>query len=109
MIEYWIIGILWLIFVFLLLIFPVLFLIFVGAKRERRRFAVCNALAVLGAEILITFLLCIQPPIINLTDQTLTFESENTIRCVSDGRYNSTLPVFPTAVVVTQNKAKDGE
>ena len=101
--EQWVIGIIWLIFVISLLIGPLLLLVLVGAKRERRRIAVCGSLALLGAEILVTFLLCIQPPIINLTDQALTYETENIIRFVSDGRYNKTLPVFPTAVVVTEN------
>ena len=58
----------------------------------------------LGIEIVVTVFLCVQPLMVNLTEQALDTETENIIRYVSDGRYNDVLPVFPTAVVVIENE-----
>lgn len=98
------VGIMWMILIFVLMILPLLVLCLVGHKRERRKMAVSSSLAVLGIEIVTTVLLCVQPPMINLTDQALDAETEKIIRNVSDGRYNDVLPVFPTAVVVIENE-----
>ena len=101
--EDMLIGIIWLIFIFTLLILPFVILCLIGYKRARHKIAVLASFAVLCTEILIAVLLCIQPPIIDLTGHILDEETEMIIRYVSDGRYNTALPVFPTAVVVTEN------
>ena len=104
MAEYGLIAMIWIIYIFALLILPLLVLCLVGHRRQRRKTAVWISLAILCAQIWMTALLCSQPPIINLNDRGLDRESENIIRYVSDGRYNRTLPVFPTAVVVIENE-----
>lgn len=104
MTEHGLIAMIWIIYALVLLILPLLVLCFVGHKRQRRITAVWLSLAVLGIEIVMTVLLCVQPLLVNLTDQALDAETENIIRYVSDGRYNDVLPVFPTAVVVIENE-----
>ena len=104
MTEYGLIAMIWIIYAFVLLILPLLVLCLVGHKRQRRKIAVWLSLTVLCAQICMTVLLCIQPPIINLNEQGLDSASENIIRYVSNGRYNDVLPVFPTAVVVIENE-----
>ena len=102
--EFCLIGMVWLVFILVLLILPLLVLFLGGYKRERRKTAVWISLALLCTEILITVILCAHPPVFNLTDHALNEVSEKIIRGVSNGRYNSTLPVFPTSVVVIENK-----
>ena len=51
-----------------------------------------------------TVILCMHPLLLNLSGNALIEESENIIRYVSDGRYNGTLPVFPTVIVVRENE-----
>ncbi len=98
------IGMMWLILIIALLILPLIVLVLVGQKRQHRKKAIWISLALLCAEVLLTVILCMHPLMINLSGNALTDESEIIIRYVSDGRYNSTLPVFPTAVVVMENE-----
>ncbi len=96
------VALMWAINIFVLLILPLLALCLIGQKRQRT--AVLISLSLLCAEVLLTVLLCVQPPIIHLTDHALDAETKKIIRNVSDGRYNDVLPVFPTAVVVVENE-----
>ena len=104
MTEYGLIATIWIIYALVLLILPLLVLCFVGHRRQQRKTAVWSSLSVLGIEIVVTVFLCVQPLMVNLTEQALDTETENIIRYVSDGRYNDVLPVFPTAVVVIENE-----
>lgn len=104
MTEYGLIATIWIIYALVLLILPLRVLCFVGHRRQRRKTAVWSSLSVLGIEIVVTVFLCVQPLMVNLTEQALDTETENIIRYVSDGRYNDVLPVFPTAVVVIENE-----
>ena len=104
MTEYGLIATIWIIYALVLLILPLLVLCFVGHRRQQRKTAVWSSLSVLGIEIVVTVFLCVQPLMVNLTEQALDTGTENIIRYVSDGRYNDVLPVFPTAVVVIENE-----
>jgi len=79
MMEYCLIGIIWLTFIVVLLILPLLVLVLVGGKRDHRKKAVRISLALLCAEILMTVILCIHPLLLNLSGNVLNEESENTI------------------------------
>ena len=104
MIEEILIKMIWLIFIVSLMILPLVLLCLIGHKRSRRKLSVSIALSVLCAEIFLTILLCIHPPIVDMTGHILDGQTEKIIRYVSDGRYNNTLPVFPTVVIVKENK-----
>ena len=104
MIEEILIKMIWLIFIVSLMILPLVLLCLIGHKRARRKLAAVISLSVLCAEIVTTVLMCVHPPIIDLTGHILDKETEKVIRFVSDGRYNNTLPVFPTVVIVKENK-----
>ena len=86
------------------MILPLVLLCLIGHKRARRKLAAVISLSVLCAEIVTMVLMCVHPPIIDLTGHILDKETEMVIRFVSDGRYNNTLPVFPTVVIVKENK-----
>ena len=94
MTEYGLIAMIWIIYAFVLLILPLLVLCLVGHKRQRRKIAVWLSLAVLCAQICMTVLLCIQPPIINLNEQGLDSASENIIRYVVMGGTTTYFPCF---------------
>ncbi|MBQ4574745.1 MAG: hypothetical protein IJA85_06055 [Clostridia bacterium] len=98
-----IITVMWLIFVMGMILPPmILFLIF-GRKEDKRRSAALFSLLLLVTEFVVIFLLCLHPPIINVTNSPLSQDSEETIRYVSNGRFNDNTPVFPIAVIVTEN------
>ena len=93
----------WIVFILGLLLPPAILLLFLGRKQNRRKRAILLSGILLFFELLFVGLTVIHPPLINASGNPLSEESVQTVRYVSDGKYNSRTPIFPIAVVVTEN------
>ena len=86
-----------------LLLLPLLLFLFTRRNQAKRRRAIILSMILLMVELLYITLTTIHPPLINATGNRLSDESAETVRYVSNGRLNDRVPIFPIAIVVTEN------
>ncbi len=93
----------WIFALLLLFLLPILVYWLLHIRAGLGKIAVLISCALLAAELLFITLTTLHPPIINTTGRPLSASDEERVRYVSDGSFNARLPVFPMAVILTEN------
>ena len=93
----------WILSVLGLILPPVILFLFLGRKQGKRKRAILLSSILLLGELLLLVLTVIHPPLFNASGNPLSDESVEIVRYVSDGKFNDRTPIFPIAVVVTEN------
>ncbi len=101
--EMLLVAVMWIIFILGLILPPAILFLFLGRKQGKRKRAVIVSSILLMTELLLITLITIRPPLFNASGNVLSDESVETVLYVSSGRFNDRTPIFPIAVVVTEN------